>query len=351
MAYAVLTTKHHDGFTLFPCAQSGFGVGQTLPGRDLVAEFVDAVRAEGLRVGFYFSLADWHHPDYPAFHDGMRPYPMLAYPRPDAAHWERFLADLRAQLTHLLTAYGTIDLLWFDGGWERTASEWRALELERLIRRLQPDIVLNDRLPGVGDYDTPEQTVPSAPPERPWETCLTMNHSWGNVAADREWKSPRYLLGVLAEVVGAGGRLLLNVSPDGRGQLPDWQAARLEVVAAWMERHGAAVAAAPAGLASWRFPGPVTRTGERTYLFCPMRPQECVVLRGVYGRRITAVRALGSGRPLPFALRLSAIDRVLGGDPVCDVVIETPNQALDPLLTVIEVVGPTGVWPSSSLDR
>jgi alpha-L-fucosidase len=344
MAYAVLTTKHHDGFTLFPA--SDFGVGQTLPGRDLVAEFVDATRAAGLRVGFYFSLSDWHHPDYPAFHDGMRPYPMLAYPRPEPARWERFLAEMRAQLTHLLTAYGPVDLLWFDGGWERTMGEWRAGELEALIRRLQPDIVLNDRLPGAGDYATPEQSVPATPPAGPWETCLTMNHSWGNVAADREWKSPRYLLAMLSEVVGAGGRLLVNVSPDGHGRLPAWQSERLDAIAGWMERHGAAVAAEPAGLASWRFPGPVTRTPERTFLHCPMRPQECVVVRGVYGRRITAVRALGSGAVLPFTLRLSAIDRVLGGDPLCDVVIETPEAALDPLLTVIEVTAPSSAWPS-----
>lgn len=339
MAYAVLTTKHHDGFTLFPCPASAFGVGQTLPGRDLVGEFVTAARAEGLRVGLYFSLSDWHHPDYPAFHDGMRPYPLIAYPRPEPAAWARYLDDLRAQLRHLLTAYGPIDLLWFDGGWERTIDEWRAPELERLVRGLQPDIVLNDRLPGAGDYDTPEQSVPGTPPARAWETCLTMNHSWGNVAADREWKSPRYLTTTLAEVAAAGGRLLLNVSPDGAGRLPAWQVDRLDAIAGWMARHAPAVAAEPAGSASWRFPGPMTRAGDRTYLFCPMRPQEFVVLRGVHGRRITAVCALGSGRPLPFTLRLSAIDRVFGGDPLCDVVIDTPDDALDPLLTVIEVTG------------
>jgi alpha-L-fucosidase len=273
----------------------------------------------------------------------MRPYPMLAYPPPDAAAWQRFHADLCGQLRHLLTAYGRIDLLWFDGGWERSIDEWRASEIEQLVRTLQPDIVMNDRLPGAGDYDTPEQSVPGTPPARAWETCLTMNHSWGNVAADREWKSARQLISTLVDVISSGGRLLLNVSPDGAGRIPAWQAERLETLADWMDRHAAAVAADPAGPASWRFPGPMTRAAERAYLFCPMRPQEFVVLRGVYGRRIAGVCAVGSNHDLRFTLRLSAIDRILGGDPLCDVIIVTPDDALDPLLTVIEVTGPC--WP------
>ncbi|MGH7895366.1 MAG: alpha-L-fucosidase [Candidatus Binatia bacterium] len=337
MSYAVLTTKHHDGFTLFACDHSDFGVAQAAVGRDVVAEFVQAARAEGLRVGLYFSLADWHHPDYPAFADGMRPYPFLAYPRPEPARWARFLEDMRAQLTHLLTAYGTIDLLWFDGGWERSADEWQARDLEAHLRSLQPGIVINDRLPGAGDYDTPEQCLPGTPPARAWETCMTMNHSWGNVAADREWKSTRHLVGVLTEVASGGGNLLLNVSPDGEGRIPAWQQERLEGIAAWMDRHGEAIVGTERGLAPWQFHGPTTRKGARTYLFCPMRPQEFVVLRGVHGRRVTKVRTLGTGRPLPFELRLAAMDRVLGGDPLCDVLIETPDDALDPLLTVIEV--------------
>ena len=336
MTYAVLTTKHADGFTLFPAA-SRFGVGQADGGQDLVGPFVAAARAEGLRVGLYFSLADWHHPDYPAFSDAMRPYAFLAYPRPEPARWARFLDDLRAQLRHLLTAYGTIDLLWFDGGWERGADEWGSRELEAMIRALQPDIVLNDRLPGVGDYDTPEQAVPLTPPARAWETCMTMNHSWGNVAADREWKSTRYLLTVLAEVAGGGGNLLLNVSPDGDGRVPAWQVERLEGIAAWMARHRDAIDGSARGLEPWQFYGPTTRNGARTFLFCPLRPQELVVLRGVYGRRIESVRALGTGAPLPLELRLSAVDRMFGADPLCDVLIRTADDVLDPVLTVIEV--------------
>lgn len=336
MQYAVLTTKHHDGFSLFPSPHAPFGVAQSAPGRDLVGEFVAACRAEGLRVGLYFSLSDWHHPDYPAFHDAMRPYPFLRYPRPTAERWERFLADLRGQLTHLLSAYGRIDLLWFDGGWERRADEWRSRELEALIRGLQPDIVLNDRLPGVGDYVSPEQSLPARPPPGPWETCMTMNHSWGPVATDREYKSARQLLGVLADVACGGGNLLLNVSPDGDGGLLAWQRERLERIAAWMERHADAVLGCERGLEAWQFFGPTTRKGDRTFLFCPMRPQELVVLRGVFGKRIESARALGTGTALAVDLRLSPIDRFVP-DPTCDALISVPDEACDPLMTVIEV--------------
>lgn len=337
MQYAVLTTKHHDGFSLFPDPDGALGVGQVAGGRDLVADFVAATRDAGLRVGFYFSLSDWHHPDYPAFTDAMRPYPLVAYPRPEPARWTRFRAHLLRQLRHLLTAYGPIDVLWFDGGWERTAAEWGSDELVATIRALQPDIVINDRLPGAGDYATPEQALPAQPPDGPWETCVTMNHSWGNVAADPERKSVRQLLGMLAETACGGGNLLVNVSPDGDGRLPAWQAERLDGMAAWMARHRAAILGTQRGLAPWQFYGPTTRRGDRTYLLCPMRPQELVVLRGVYGRRITGVRALGSGAALNVQLRLSAIDRLFGSDPLCDVLIEVPDAAIDETMTVIEV--------------
>ncbi|HEX5615626.1 MAG TPA: alpha-L-fucosidase, partial [Acidimicrobiia bacterium] len=202
MTYAVLTTKHHDGVCLFPWAGDGaLSVSQLGIDHDIVGEFVAACRAEGLRVGLYYSLSDWHHPDYPPFTDAMRPYPMIAYPRPEPEQWARYLDTLRGHLDHLLTVYGTIDVLWFDGGWERFPNEWDAPGLEAFIRERAPHIVINDRLPGVGDYRTPEQSVPNEPPEHAWETCLTMGHSWGNTPGDEaEHKSAPELLRTLTRV-------------------------------------------------------------------------------------------------------------------------------------------------------
>src|SRR5690606_9272614 len=144
MRYAVLTTKHHDGFALFDTKLSTFSAMHAPYRGDLVREYVDAARAAGLRVGFYFSLCDWHHPDYPPFTDADRPYTYGMKPRPTEEQWQRYLEFLFGQIRELLTNYGRIDLLWFDGGWERRASEWKSDELEKMIRSLQPEIVLND---------------------------------------------------------------------------------------------------------------------------------------------------------------------------------------------------------------
>lgn len=336
MQYAVLTTKHHDGFALFGGDAAPFGIADNEAGRDLVDEFVTAARNADLKVGLYLSLSDWHDPDYPAWTDAMRPY-VYQVPGSDPEAWRRFSERLRAQLRHILTAYGRIDTLWFDGGWERAADRWGSAELEALIRELQPGIVINDRLPGVGDYESPEQAVPHPAPDGAWEVCMTMNQSWGPVDADTDRKSARYLLTVLTEVAAGGGNLLLNISPDGAGAIPAWQRERLEAIAAWMNRNGNAVLDTERGLEPWQFHGPSTRKGDTTYLFCDGRPQEFVVLRGTVGSRITSIRALGSGVELAWDLQLGALDRILGGTGVCDVVITVPDEALDPVLTVIEV--------------
>jgi len=153
--YAVLTAKHHNGFALFDTRLSDHSVMHATYGRDIVREFTDALRVEGLRVGLYVSLSDWHHPDYPAWRDDMRPYVFGATPpRPDAQAWTRYRAYLHGQVRELLSNYGQIDLLWFDGQWERSPDEWDVDGLNAMIRQLQPDIMVNDRLPLHGDYAT-----------------------------------------------------------------------------------------------------------------------------------------------------------------------------------------------------
>ena len=300
-------------------------------------EYVDAARAEGLRVGLYLSLSDWHHPDYPAFRDEHRPYRFGMVPRPTLEGWARYRRFLAAQLEELCTRYGRIDLLWFDGGWERTADEWDAFALEALARRLQPDVVLNDRLPGVGDFDTPEQFIPAEPPGRAWETCLTMNASWGWNPDDPEWKSARELVHALCEVAGRGGNLLLNVSPMGDGALPPAEVERLEAVAEWMRAHADAIHDTRPGLAPWQFYGPSTRRGSTLYLFCLARPYEQVAVRGLSVRRVRGVRAVGTGRELVYSARTTVADQLFNPDPTGELVIRVPEAVLDPLATVLRV--------------
>jgi len=337
MRYAVLTTKHHDGFALFPTRAGDFSIAATPYRGDLVREFVDATRAAGLRVGFYFSLSDWHHPDYPPFTDADRPYRFGLAPRPTPEQWERFLAYLFAQMRELLTRYGPIDLLWFDGGWERSAEEWRTPALYDLIHSLQPDALVNDRLPGFGDFDTPEQFIPPHPPARAWETCLTMNNSWGYNPSDRRYKSVRDLVHTLCEVAGRGGNLLLNVSPMGDGQLPPEQIERLDSIAAWMDAYGAAIHDTGPGLEAWQFYGPSTRRGNRIYLHLVQRPYDRITVRGLPIRQVRAARELRTGSALRFRTRCAVADQLFNADPSGEVIIDVPEALLDPLATVVEV--------------
>jgi alpha-L-fucosidase len=335
--YAVLTTRHHDGYALWPSEHTSLGVADSGLDRDLVGEFVAACRAEGLRVGFYLSLSDWHHPDYPAFRDEDRPYAFIGYRRPEPEAWARYVDDLFGQVRELLTRYGEISVLWFDGGWERTVEEWRAAELEELIRELQPEILLNERLPSVGDYTTPEQFVPPTPPEGRWETCLTMNESWGWVPGDQDWKSSRDLVHALCETVGKGGNLLLNVGPRGDGTLDPEEASRLADVAGWMDRYGDAVHDTEAGLEPWQWYGPSTRRGDRLFLMCLWRPYDSVTVRGLPVKRVERVAEVASGQALEWSTRTSVLDGLFNRDPHGEVTIAVPAALVDDHATVLAV--------------
>ncbi|MGC2441886.1 alpha-L-fucosidase [Candidatus Binatus sp.] len=344
MQYAVFTAKHHDGFAMFHTRTTDYSIERTPFRRDIVREYVEAFRAEGLHVGLYFSLIDWHHPDYPAFTEADKPYKWGVWQRPAPEQWERFVAVMFAQVRELLTNYGQIDLLWFDGGWERTAEDWKSSDLERMIRELQPNIVINDRLPGCVGYATPEQSVPARPIPGTWETCLTMNESWGYNPRDRFYKSARFLINTLQEAASKGGNLLLNVSPMADGAIPAEQIERLETISDWMARNGESIAGALPGFESWQFYGPSTRrraaavgASERVYLHLTTRPYETVSVREVKVKQVKAVRALGSGNELRFWPRIAAGEMFLNPDPTGTLVIETPESALDPIATVIAI--------------
>jgi alpha-L-fucosidase len=336
--YAVLTTKHHNGFSLFHTKLSDWSIEHQSPyAGDIVREFADAMRAEGIRVGFYYSLCDWHHPDYPAFRQEDKPYRLgQSPPLPSDEEWERFLEFMFGQIRELLTDYGPVDVLWFDGGWERSRAKWKPQELEAMIRELQPGIVINDRLYSVGDYDTPEQFVPPVPPARKWETCMTMNESWSFNPADHDYKSPRSLVHTLCEVVGKGGNLLLNVSPRGDGTLPPEQIERLDHIGRWTAKHREAVIGATAGLEAWQHYGPSTRRDSRVYVHLLARPYETVTVRGVKVRQIERVTELATGTELAFTTRTGIMESFLP-DPDGEVTITVPPELLDDDATVLAI--------------
>lgn len=335
MQYGVITTKHHDGYSMYFTKHSRHSIEHSPFGRDIVREYLDAVRAEGMRAGIYYSLIDWYHEDYPRFLETDKPYAFGKWRRPSPEQWERFTSFMFAQVRELLTGYGKIDVIWFDGGWERSTLEWKSQQLHDMIRELQPGILINDRLPGAGDFETPEQFVPPQPPARPWETCMTMNESWGYNTVDWRWKPARLLIHTLCEVAGRGGNLLLNVAPRGDGTLQVEAQERLDAIATWMERNAESIVGTTAGLAPWQCYGPSTRRGDTVYVHLLMRPYETATVRGVRIKRLRRVRALSSGDALSFGTRASLLDQMINPDPFGEVTVEVPERAIDPYATVL----------------
>jgi alpha-L-fucosidase len=342
--YVVFTTRHHAGYSMFHTRASDFSIEHSPYGADITRQLIDAARAEGLRVGIYYSLSDWHHPDYPAFGDGDKPYAYERYRRPSGQAWARYLDYVQAQLNELLTQYGTIDVVWFDGQWERTAEEWHAAELRSLVASLQPDAIVNDRLPGQGDFETPEQFLPARAISRPWELCLTMNDSWGWRPKDTHYKSSRDLARWLAEVVSRGGNMLLNVSPMGDGALPEVQVSRLRELGGWIATHGDAIVGVRPAPASVDFYGPATARDQRLFLHLIARPVDNVVVRGVPVRRVRRVSLLGVNASLPYELPLAAYDdHVAGSDMLGELIIDVP-AASGALIDVIAVEFDRPLW-------
>ena len=312
--YAVLTTKHHDGFAMWDTRLSDYSAAKRAPGRDLIRPYVEAFRAAGIRVGFYFSLADWHHPDYPvAISDPTprhwRPAQALPPGAPESIaaapeRWERYQAFMQGQVRELCTLFGTIDLLWFDGQWEHTAAEWRSAELVAMVRALQPNIVINNRLAlddaTLGDYDTPEQVIPVAPPARVWETCITINETWSYNPKDRAFKPVAELLATLVEVASKGGNLLLDAGPTPDGVIPPEFATRLRAMGRWLTDNGESIYGAGPGVPAGAYHGLSTGTPEAVYLHLLGYPAGGVIrVRGL-GRAVKNVSVLGSQEPLVY---------------------------------------------------
>ena len=257
MKYMVLTSKHHEGFCLFDSKVTDYKITNTPFGRDLVKEFVEAARAEGLKVGFYYSLLDWHHPDYTIDkHHPLRGYnaaQRAAFNKGrDMARYRRYMKD---QVAELLTNYGKIDIIWYDfsfpGKDGKGRDDWDSAGLLALTRKLQPDIIVDNRLDlndveGGFDLLTPEQKRTAKWPEafgrrQPWERCQTFSGSWGYHREEKSWKSVPSLVEMLVDCVGHGGNLLLNVGPTGRGEFDYRAKERLDGLGRWMHANSRAV--------------------------------------------------------------------------------------------------------------
>jgi alpha-L-fucosidase len=239
--YIVITSKHHDGFCMFDSKLTDYDIMSTPYGRDVLKELADECHRQGIRICWYYSVMDWHQPDYLP----RRPWDE----RPtEGADYNRYIDYMKGQLRELLTNYGDIGILWFDGGWEHNAEENRADEVAAMIRELQPQIIINNRLGIPEDYGTPEQEIPATgTPGRDWETCMTINHSWGYNARDSGHKSVQELLFNLVDIVSKGGNFLLNVGPRPDGTIQPEHQERLRAMGAWLKRNGESIYGTTAG--------------------------------------------------------------------------------------------------------
>lgn len=320
MKYAVLTAKHHDGFCLFDSQYTEFKSTNTKCKRDLVKEFLDAFRAEGLKVGLYYSLIDWNHPAYPAYQHHAHPH------RDEEAYKERepfenYLKYMHAQVEELCTKYGHLDIMWYDYSYEEMMGEkWEATKLVNMVRSYFPDIILDNRLeasgqgmgsiasenPNIysGDFTSPECIIP---PEGilnvlgepiPWEACITLNDNWGYAASDSNYKDETIVVRKLIECVSKSGNLLLNVGPDAYGRIPDKSIEILHSVGKWMKKHSEAVY----GCMKSEFPKPewgrYTQNGKDVYALVMDFPVGPLSLLGIPADRIESCRLLTDGSEL-----------------------------------------------------
>lgn len=362
MRHIVLTAKHHDGFCLWPTKETHLNVSNTPYGKDLIGPFVEACRAEGLSVGLYFSLIDWHHPDFSIdiFHP-LRNDPNAA-DRNSKCDVGRYQAFMKAQVTELLTQYGDIDVLFLDfsypnqnyNGMPGKGHEyWDSEGLMDLVRKLQPNALVNNRLDLLdreADFYTPECFVPDTPPCRDgkpvvWEAAFTMSESWGYNRDDVDWKSPQQLIQVLVNMVSMGGNLLMNVGPTGRGSLDDQTLNALDVYKKWMQLHSRSIY----GCGPSEFPIPtdcrLTQSGKRLYVHVFNWPYKHLYLKEL-GGRVKYARLLNDASEikwLPPGKRVTGEGEGLqgldaDGLPESTLILTLPIRKPDTPVPVIELV-------------
>ena len=318
MKYAVLTAKHHDGFCLFDSKLTDYKSTGTPCGRDLVREFLEAFRMEGLRVGLYYSLIDWHHPDFPKYGD--LNHPMRDNPdyKDETIDFDHYLTYMHGQVKELVSNYGKLDILWFDYSYGDLRGEaWKATKLVKMIRTYQPDVLIDNRLETSGegfgsivteqpayfsgDFASPEQIIP---PEGirnvmgqpvPWELCTTMNNNWGYCPTDMDYKPASMLVRKLVECVSKGGNMILNVGPDAKGRFSRESCCLLDEIGVWMDKNSASIY----GCGNACLPKPewgwYTRKGNTLYAHVLEAPIGPLALTGIDAKQIERIRLLRDG--------------------------------------------------------
>jgi len=353
--YIVLTSKHHDGFCLFDSKYTDFDVMSTPFRRDILKELADACRKYDMKIGWYHSIMDWHNPDYLPRREWETNRPF------DSTSFERYFGYLENQVNEIITNYGDISVLWFDGEWESTWTHEYALQLYKYIREIDPDIIINNRIDifrdgmagistnseALGDYGTPEQEIPETGiPGKDWESCMTLNDHWGYNKFDNNWKSARELIYNLADIASKGGNYLLNVGPTSEGLIPQPSLDGLKTIGAWIKVNGTSVygtKASPFAKASWgKCTQKETANGTRLYLHIFDWPQNGkLIIPDLLNEPVKAF-LLSDPKEMPLSIgkRNGSLD------------IAVPMQAPDSINTVVmlDIKGKPDVLGSPRFD-
>lgn len=355
MKYFVITTKHHEGFCLWDSKYTDYKATRTPYGKDLIKPMVQAFREEGLRVGFYHSLLDWHHPDYPV--DYHHPMYRNENFKQKAKHRDvkKYAEYLHNQVEELLTDFGPIDCLFLDFSFPdqpdgKGRNDWQSEKLLKKIRELQPNIIINDRLdlldvPGGWDFRTPEQFKPRdwvtmAGKKVPWETCQTFSGSWGYHRDESSWKSTKQLVVLLIETVSKGGNLLLNVGPTARGTFDDRAKIRLKEIGEWMKLHDRSIYGCTQSPENFKSPENCLLTyhpeTNRIYIHVLDWPMGRLILDG-FGGKVKYAQLLHDGSEVKFMAehKSSVMNEDLAGDTL---ILGLPIQKPDVVIPVIELI-------------
>lgn len=330
--YAVITSKHHDGFALWDTEYGNLNaVNNAKAGRDLLSPFVKAVRKEGLKLGMYYSLPDWSSELYTHFTNSEIRYTV----EDDPERWAKFKTYYQSQLNELSKAYRP-DLWWFDGDWEHSAEEWEAAKVRASLLADNPKTIINSRLKDHGDYGTPEQGVPlTKPKDAFWELCMTMNDSWGFQHNDHNYKTANQIIRIFIDCLKMGGNLLLDIGPSADGTIPEEQKQVLKELGRWTEKHQEAIYGSQAGISTDYYYGPTTLSADRKtlYLFVPHKPNGPLVVRGLKNK-VNRIRVVGNGTKLSQQIHNKPYWSAKPGLLYIDV----PESVLDEQVTVVALL-------------
>jgi alpha-L-fucosidase len=310
-----MTTKHHEGFCHFDSKLTNYCAPKQGPGRDLVKEYVEAARGEGMRVGFYYSLMDWHHPD------GARC-------ATDEAARRRFVDYIHGQIHELLSNYGKIDVLWYDVSWPLDAAGWESEKMNAMVFQLQPEIIVNNRNALQGDFATPEQRITAD--QRAWESCMTMNDSWGYQRADDNWKSPKTIVRNLVTCAHDTGNYMLNIGPRADGSIPEESVAILTKVGKWMGSNGQAIYQSEKCQPNRSAFASFSRKGNTLYMHIYFWPGSTVALGGLRNK-VRSAKLAASGKEVKFdqddfRIRFTGLPEKAPDEPVTTLAIECDSE-------------------------